>query len=379
MSRARDLGGRAVDALQNRNLIVNGGMQIHQRGTSISGQTAYFYGPADRWTNRLTSVGTWTGSIETDVPLGTNLTKSMKYLCTTAAGTYAGGERFAIVQTMEYQNMYKILKPNSYNKKQISVSFWVKSNVIGKYSVEIYAQDTSVGSSSGNQGRRVAIPYNILTANTWERKTITFPEDNLGRIYVPQGSGEALIIMFWGAGGPLYKTGTYTNTWDDVIQGNRYPSDGVNIGSAVGNYWQFTGVQMEVSPSVTDFEYTPYTQELLECQRFFERKFIWEELCFARDTNLLFFNLKPSVEMRAPWSMFSPISSKSATSTTVSSQIGFYGQNGWLSGTPALTTVLVGGGLKDKTVLFSGLTVSLNTIYTMVGSGYPYFDMSAEI
>jgi hypothetical protein len=269
MSRARDLGGRAVDALQNRNLVSNGGMQIHQRGTSISSLSDTFVGPADRWRNRLTAAGTWTASIETDVPLGTNLTKSMKYLCTTAAGTYTTGERFAVTQAMEYQNMYKILKPNSYNKKQISISFWVKSNVVGKYSVEIYAQDTSVGSSNGGQGRRLAISYNIVLANTWERKTIIFPEDNLGRVYNPQISGEALVVMFWCASGPFYKTGTYTSTWDDVIQGNRYPSDGVNIGSAIGNYWQFTGVQMEVSPSPTDFEYIPYTQDLLDCQRYY--------------------------------------------------------------------------------------------------------------
>lgn len=264
MSRARDLGGRAVDALQSRNLITNGGMQINQRGTSITGQTGYFYGPADRWICRLTTVGTWTASIETDVPSGTNLTKSLKYTCTTAASSYSAGERFAVSHLMEYQNAYKIFKPNSYNKKQISLSFWVKSNVVGKYSVELFSQDFN--------SRRVAIPYTILQADTWERKTVTFPEDNLGRV-LSVITGESLALQFWGAAGPFYKTGTYTNVWDDVSQVNRYPSDGVNIASAVGNYWQFTGVQMEVSPSPTDFEYVPYAQDFLECQRFYQRHF----------------------------------------------------------------------------------------------------------
>jgi hypothetical protein len=143
--------------------------------------------------------------------------------------------------------------------------------------------------------------------------------------------------MFWGAGGPLYKTGTYTNAWDDVIQGNRYPSDGVNIGSAVGNYWQFTGVQMEVSPSVTDFEYTPYTQELLECQRFYYR---WTQptnastsfIGSANSINEIWWNMFYPTTMRVPPSVTNNIVGSSSSVSPTANQIGFY-QGGFKSHT----------------------------------------------
>jgi len=371
MSRARDLGGRAVDALQNRNLVTNGGMQINQRGTSITGQTGYFYGPADRWICRLTTVGTWTASIETDVPSGTNLPKSLKYTCTTAATSYSAGERFAVSHLMEYQNAYKIFKPNSYNKKQVSLSFWVKSNVVGKYSVELFSQDFN--------SRRVAMPYTILQANTWERKTVTFPEDNSGRV-LSVIVGESLALQFWGAAGPFYKTGTYTNVWDDVSQGNRYPSDGVNIASAINNYWQFTGVQLEVSPSSTDFEYIPYTTEILECQRFYYRAISESPYGVlgvgkAYNVNNLNINVPFPVKMRA---------TPSISESDMSALSAFQFETGATAGTTP-TSIIINSGIINSNFgaieVIKASTFTVGAFYYLMGANNSnaYVGFSAEL
>ena len=52
----------------NKNLLINGGMNIWQRSTSASSKTTSGYYTADRFRNTISSMGTWTFSRSTDVP-----------------------------------------------------------------------------------------------------------------------------------------------------------------------------------------------------------------------------------------------------------------------------------------------------------------------
>lgn len=51
-------------ALSNRNLIINGAMQVAQRGTSTASVTTTGYHATDRMKYTLTTLGTWTVSQE---------------------------------------------------------------------------------------------------------------------------------------------------------------------------------------------------------------------------------------------------------------------------------------------------------------------------
>ena len=84
MSRARDFADLAGSAdaggLTGRNLIINGAMQVAQRGTSEIGVTSGKYPNAcDRYRVNGNN-GTWTVSQDTDAPAG--FSNSLKFLLT---------------------------------------------------------------------------------------------------------------------------------------------------------------------------------------------------------------------------------------------------------------------------------------------------------
>jgi len=69
------IGGR-------RNLIINGAMQVAQRGTETTGVNTTGFHSVDRMRTLVSSLGTWTVSQESDAPDGFKY--SYKKLCTTA-------------------------------------------------------------------------------------------------------------------------------------------------------------------------------------------------------------------------------------------------------------------------------------------------------
>ena len=62
MSKAAELAALigSQTALSNRNLIINGAMQVAQRGTSVTGVTSGAYRTCDRMLFSVSGAGTWT-------------------------------------------------------------------------------------------------------------------------------------------------------------------------------------------------------------------------------------------------------------------------------------------------------------------------------
>jgi hypothetical protein len=335
MSRARDLGSFINSTVAGKNLAINGAFDFWQRGTSFSNPPGTY--TADRFAFANAGNVTYTISRQAftagDEPPGSIATQYYLQNATTA-----------VVSPSITDWYHRIEDVSMLAGKTITISYYARAT-IGTATLQLV-----ISQYNGTSYADIAVnEYPTFVAGSgWRRYSATLTLPAVSRSSITGSLHHTNIIL------RHHHSVTTFGVW---------------------------GLQVELGSSATPFSRAGGTLqgELMECQRYFERKFIFEELCFARDPNLLFFNLKPSVEMRAPWTMYSPISSKSSTSTTTSSQIGFYGQGGWLGGTPALTTVLIGGGTKDKTALFSGLTVSQNTVYAMVGSGFPYFDMSAEL
>ncbi len=77
-------------------------------------------------------------------------------------------------------------------------------------------------------------------------------------------------MAFWLSAGPDYTSGTLATTWEannaaDMAVGQ------TNLASDTNNYWQVTGVQLEVGSAATGFEFKDYGTELAECQRYYYR------------------------------------------------------------------------------------------------------------
>jgi hypothetical protein len=233
-------------------------MQIAQRGTSSTGITTGWYYTVDRFAFRINALGTWTNSVENDAPTGSGFRKSSKILCTTADASPAAGDYFAYTTILEGQNLQSILKGTS-SAKQLTLSFWVKANVTGTYIVQLTDYDNT---------RSVSASYTISASATWEKKTITFPADTTGAF--DNDNAASLGIDFWLASGSNYTSGTLQTTWSSTTNANAAVGQ-TNLASATNNYWQITGVQLEVGSTATEFEFLPAQTELALCQRYYIR------------------------------------------------------------------------------------------------------------
>jgi hypothetical protein len=235
-------------------------MQVAQRGTStasISGSINNYY-TADRWNTFVADMGTWTQSVENDAPTGSGFRKSLKMLCTAADASPAASDLLVINHRLEGQNLQSLLKGTS-SAQQLSLSFWVKSNVTGTYITQL--------NDSDNSNRHVNLAYTVNSSGVWEKKTIVFPADTTGAL--DNDNAQSLELRFWLGAGSNFTSGTLQTTWGANTAANRAVGQ-TNLASAISNYWQITGVQLEVGDTATPFEFKSFEDELLECQRYFE-------------------------------------------------------------------------------------------------------------
>lgn len=247
-------------SLGYRNVVINGAMQVAQRGTSVASLTTGGYRTADRWNSAITTLGTWTNSVENDAPTGSGLRKSLKWLCTSADASPAAGDLFFPYQSFEGQNLQQFLKGTS-SAKQFSLSFWVKSNVTGTYIAELVDNDNNRG---------VSASYTVSASATWEKKTITFPADTTGAF--DNDNANSASVVFWLGAGTTFTSGTLATTWATTTSANRAVGQ-TNLAAATNNYWQITGVQLEAGAVATPFEFEDYETTLAKCQRYFQKSY----------------------------------------------------------------------------------------------------------
>jgi hypothetical protein len=242
---------------QNRNRIINGAMTIDQRNAgasvSLTGVTGFV---VDRWNTvvRPTGGGTITGQQISDAPAG--FSNSTRLTVNTADTSLASLDYYFHWQKIEGFNTYDLAFGTA-NASPVTVSFWVKSSVPGQFSTFLI---------NATENYSCAIPYTINTANTWERKVITFSGAIAGT-WVGSTNGTGLMLGFGLASGAGL-LGT-PGVWGAA---SYYGSTGdTNWMATSGNTWQITGVQLERGTVATPFEYRSYGQELALCQRYYQR------------------------------------------------------------------------------------------------------------
>lgn len=238
-----------------KNLIINGAMQIAQRGTSATGVTAYGYHTVDRFTQHFVNCGTWTISQDTDSPDG--FSNSLKLDCTTADASPVAGDRVTIQQRIEGQTLQQLAKGTA-SAKSVTLSFWVKSNKTGDIQVNLYDLDNT---------RQIGNTVTINSAATWEKKSLTFAGDTTGAF--DNDNNLSLIIEWWLDSGTDYSSGAVPTSWETVNTADRAAGVTLALADSTSNYINITGVQLEVGESATEFEHRPYTTELQLCQRYY--------------------------------------------------------------------------------------------------------------
>ena len=241
-----------------RNIVINGDMSQSQRSTSVSSITGSGYNTVDRWHIVLSSLGTWTQSQSTDVPTGQGFATSLKFDCTTADASPGSGDFLFLNQKVEGQNI-QYLKKGTSSAQSTTLSFWVKSNKTGTYICELDDNDNT---------RNINKSYTISSADTWEKKEITFAGDTTGAF--GNDNANSLQIIWWLGAGSNYTSGTLNNAWESTT--NAYRAVGqVNLADSTSNEWYVTGVQLEVGETASDFEFLPVDINLERCQRYYQK------------------------------------------------------------------------------------------------------------
>ena len=261
MTKARQLAdlGNAYDdgALSNRNLIINGAMQVAQRGTSFTGVTSTSTYHIDRF-----ETGSGDSSSQFTVSQATaglnGFANSLKFDCTTAQSSLGADSRVFFQQKFEGQDLQQLKKGTS-DAKKITVSFYVKSTKTGTYIVELYDNDNN---------RQISQAYTISSSGTWEQKILTFDGDTTGAF---NNDNALSLTLYWHlVAGSRYSSGTLSTSWTSITDANRAVGQ-VNLADSTSNNWEITGVQLEVGDTATPFEHRSFGDELAKCQRYFER------------------------------------------------------------------------------------------------------------
>jgi len=239
-----------------RNLIINGDMSIAQRGTSSSSLSGYT--SCDRFTATNNNLDQLAGTLSqiSDAPSGSGLSKSFKFTVTTPETTVDADEYFTIQHRIEGQNLQH-LKFNTSSAESLTLSFWVKSAVTGTYAVGFYLVDSD---------RNIGSTYTINSANTWEKKTLTFVGDTSGSI--GNDNTEGLRLWFILGAGSTFNNSNNT-TWDTYSSGRLGYGTSNNLLTTSSATWQVTGVQLEVGTSASDFEFLPYDVNFERCKRYY--------------------------------------------------------------------------------------------------------------
>ena len=178
--------------------------------------------------------------------------------CTTANASPSSRNSLVFATNFEGQNL-QYLKKGTSSAESTTLSFWVKSNKTGTYIAELMDND--------NSNRHINNSYTISSADTWEKKTITFAGDTTGAL--DNDNANSFTISFWLGGGSNYTSGTLQTSWGSLTQANRAVGQ-VNLADSTSNEWYITGVQLEAGTSASDFEFLPVDVNLRRCQRYYQ-------------------------------------------------------------------------------------------------------------
>ena len=237
-----------------RNLIINGGMQVAQRGdvTGITG--ANVYGGADRFATNGTAYGTVSLVQEEDAPEGFSDSQRVKF--TTARSTTGAGDHFVIGTRLEGQDLQRFKKGTS-NAESMTVSFYAKASQATTIQLELFDSD-----NSRHAGKEFAI------TTSWARYSYTFSGDTTGAFN--DDSGLSLYVFFWLGAGTTWTSGTNPDgSWIADTNGRRVHSDvGTTFIDTLNAEFNLTGVQLEVGDKLTPFEHRSFGEELSLCHRY---------------------------------------------------------------------------------------------------------------
>ena len=252
LSRLPQLGAGNATLMKNR--IINGAMMIDQRNNG-----AIYSNPAsnsyclDRWNTNVSGSSYYT--VQQNANSVTPPAGFKNYYGVVSTGVNSAAT-YAIRQHIEGYNVADLDFGKS-SAKTVTLSFWVYASIAGLYSGAL---------KNGAYDRSYVFTYNINSANTWQKVTITITGDTTGTWTTDNTTG---MILWFAIGNSVAATSPSNNAW--LTGDYRGASGTTNVMGTNGATFYLTGVQLEEGSQATGFEYRQYPQELALCQRYYEQ------------------------------------------------------------------------------------------------------------
>lgn len=238
-----------------RNRIINGDMRVNQRGyTSAAPLTSNSSYGVDRFNVSTTVAGGFSAYQSATAPTG--FTNSLFYTKTTGTAPSAGDVAY-ILQYIEGYNISDFAWGTA-NAKSVTLSFWVYAGATGTFS----------GSLRNGAATFYAYPftYTISSANTWTQITVTIPGPTVGTWATDSTIGISVFFNLGSGSSFLGAAGSWTaGNFCGATGATTYPA------STTGGTFYLTGVQLEVGTVATPFERQIYSNQLAQCQRYYQQ------------------------------------------------------------------------------------------------------------
>ena len=251
---------KITNNLSNRNIIINGEMQISQRD-NVTGVTGSSWGGPDRFEFRESADATVTVNQSTESPDG--FSKSYHVDITTVDSSIGASQTIGFRYQAEGYDVQRFAKGTSSAKAGV-LSFYVKTNKTGTYAVNLYDNTNS---------RHFSDTYTVSDTN-WNRYSIAVPADTTGA-WAANANG-ALEILWLLSAGTDFTSGSSPTAWA-AYSGTATTYAGghnVNFADSTSNDFYITGIQLEVdstnSGKPSDYENRSYGDDLARCQRYYQ-------------------------------------------------------------------------------------------------------------
>ena len=265
--------------LSNRNLIINGAMQVAQRGTS---STASGYKTVDRFNVEHSGTDEAPTQAQVDVASGTTpytlgFRKALKITNGNQTGGAGASDYIQIMQRVEAQNMATSGWNYTSSSSFITLSFYVKSSVAQVFSGSLRTADGT------------AYQYKFdtpsISADTWTKVTKIIPGNS--NLQFNNDNGHGLDVLIYPFIGTTYTTANSdTETWI-VGASNTYANNMTSTWYTTNDAtFEITGVQLEVSSVATEFEHEPFDQVLRKCYRYYQPYISYAEYVAGGTGNL---------------------------------------------------------------------------------------------